>query len=139
MKKFCLVATLFVILLSGRGEPQFSLTNYFSGEYVYYTETVVDEHSISLGFCYMNEGQSRVQNVIGESMRIDNFEPASAIKTLRAKVIKTEYIESGAVIIYAHTDLLDREVSVFNEKVNLQIAYYEDYSVIGWPLILGSF
>jgi len=139
MKKFCLVATLFVILLSGRGEPQFSLTNYFSGEYVYYTETVVDEHSISLGFCYINEGRSRVQNVIGESMRIDNFEPASAIKTLRAKVIKTEYIESGAVVIYAHTDLIDREVSVFNEKVNLQIAYYEDYSVIGWPLILGSF
>lgn len=139
MKKMFVIGALFVILLASRVQADFSLCDYFEGEYTYYTESKVDDRSVNLGFCYMNEGGTKVNNVVAESMRIDNFEPGAAIRTLRARVIRTEYLDSGASVIYAYTDLINKNVIVFDEKINLQIACYDDYSIIGWPLILGSF
>ena len=54
-------------------------------------------------------------------------------------IVKTECLSSGLVIIYAYTNLINDYVEVDNKKVNIQIANIEDCSVIGWPLILGSF
>lgn len=80
-----------------------------------------------------------IKNKLGESISIKNFEPASAIKSLQAKVIKTEYLTTGATVIYAYSSLVPKSVEIENQKTNLQIACYEDYVVIGWPMILGSF
>ena len=130
---------LFFILISGTPKQSFSLTDYFSGEYYAYTEKPASENYIFLGFCYMNKGKVINKDIIGESMVIKNFEPISAIKTLNAKIIKTEVLENGAVVIYAFSSLINKNVTLENEKVNLQIAHYANYSVIGSPLILGSF
>lgn len=139
MKKFMVVIVMFlVVLTSSNLETNFSLLNYFSGEYTAYTSTQNGEDATYLGFCYMNS-QKPSENLIGESMMIKNFEVASALETLKARVVKTEYLQDGTTVIYAFTNLIKGQVRVDNYLVNLQIAEKTDYYIIGWPLILGSF
>lgn len=78
-------------------------------------------------------------HIIGESMVIERLEVGSALTTLKAKVIKTEYLEDGTVVIYAYTTLINDKVDVSGNRVNLQIATRDNRTVIGWPLILGSY
>ena len=140
MKKMLISFALFIILLSGaENKRSFSLCDYYSGDYVSYSNTPLDNNSIYTGSCFINTEKSHTSNILGESITINNFEPASALKELKAKVVKTEYLETGATVIYAYSNLIPQSVDVENEKINLQIAYYETHSVIGWPLILGSF
>jgi len=134
-----LVVIIFMILISGVSEnSDFTLLDYFSGQYSAYTSVDSGEESVDLGFCYINSAPVK-ENVVGESMVINNLEVGSALSALNARVVKTEYLDTGATVIYAYTNLISQDVNIDNEKVNLQIAHYGDYSVIGWPLILGSF
>ena len=141
MKKMLVILVLFVVLVSQNTNTEsFSLLNYFSGEYYAYSHSPISENYVDLGSCVMNYG--KVENnkkLIGESMIVADFEPVACLKDLEAKVVKTEIIETGAEVIYAYTNLIKDYVSVSGKKVNIQIAHYETYSVIGWPLILGSF
>lgn len=139
MKKIAVVLVMFLIILSGaKNEKQFSLLNYFSGEYIAYTSEDSGEDCIDLGFCYVNS--KPVENcVVGESIEIENCEVASALSVLNARVVKTEYLEDGTTIIYAYSNLINEKVEVFGKKVNLQIATKNERTIIGWPLILGSF
>ena len=140
MKKILIVVVLFMILITNLNQNQdFSLLDYFNGEYYSYTTAPVGDNFVNLGNCYMNFSSTRANNIIGESMVIKNFEVSNAIKVLNAQVKKTEYLQDGTVVIYAFTNKINRDVNIDGEKVNLQIACYEDYSVLGWPLILGSF
>ncbi len=140
MKKLLLVVFVFLILLNSNYKNNFSLLDYFIGEYQAYTEQPVLDNNVFLGSCYINYGKiNNKQLLIGESMVINNFDPSDAIKKLKAVVVKTEYLENGATVIYAYSPLINKNVQINSRKVNLQIAYYEHYSVIGWPLILGSF
>lgn len=131
------MAIFLVVLSASNQESSFSLLNYFSGDYTAYTSTQNGEDSVNLGFCYMNTQPS--ENVIGESMVIKNFEVSSALEVLNARVVKTEYLNDGTIVIYAFTNLIKEQVRVDNQLVNLQIAEKQDYHVIGWPLILGSY
>ena len=54
-------------------------------------------------------------------------------------VLKSEYLNDGTVVIYAKTPLINDCVDVSYGKVNLQIATKGNRSVVGWPLILGSY
>jgi len=138
MKKFMVVIVVFLVLLSASNQVNsFSLLNYFSGEYTAYTDSPNGENSVNLGFCYMNTTPS--ENLVGESMIIKNFEVSSALEILKARVVKTEYLNDGTIVIYAFTNLIKDQVRVDNHLVNLQIAEKQDYYVIGWPLILGSY
>ena len=40
---------------------------------------------------------------------------------------------------YSYSPLIKKSLNIENNNVNLQIAYKNDSSIIGWPLILGSF
>lgn len=138
MKKMIVVIIVFLILfIYIDNTNKFTLLDYFEGEYTAYTSTKSD-NSVDLGFCYMNF-KANVKNVVGESIKIENFEPASAIKTLKAKIVKTEYLDDGTTVIYAITNIINNKVIIDNKYVNLQIAHKDAYSIIGWPLILGSF
>lgn len=132
------VFIVFLIVLSGVKTNNFSLLDYFSGDYTVYTSQDNDKNSLNLGFCYMNSKPS-VSNVVGESIVIENLEIDSALKSLNARVVKTEYLEDGTTVIYAYSSLIDEKVEVFENYVNLQIATRKERSVIGWPLILGSY
>ena len=138
MKKISIVIIVFLIVLSGaKMEKNFSLLNYFSGEYTAYISNNVDG-AINLGFCYMNSKPTS-EKVLGESMVIENFEISSALEILNARVVKTEYLDDGTIVIYAFSNLIDETKEVFGQKVNLQIATRNERSVVGWPLIFGSF
>ena len=139
MKKIAIVIVVFLIVLSGvKVEKDFSLLNYFSGEYTVYTSKQNGENGTSLGFCYMNTRPTK-ENVVGESIVINNLEVGDALSTLNARVVKTEYLEDGTAIIYAYSNLINDKVKISGRNVNLQIATRDDRSVIGWPLILGSY
>lgn len=138
MKKFLIVLTMFAILLATQNiKNDFTLLDYFSGEYIAYTQTA-NEFATNLGFCYMQTNKVDAKSLIGESLKIENFEPVSALKTLNANIIKTEYIE-GRIVIYAYSPFINKDVIIDNQKVNLQIAQTDEYTILGWPLILGSF
>ena len=77
--------------------------------------------------------------VMGESMVIDNLEVGDALNKLKARVVKTEYLEDGTTVIYAFSSLINQNVEVDGKKVNLQIANKEERYIVGWPLILGSY
>lgn len=139
MKKLMIVIFIFIIILAGKQERNsFSLLDYFSGEYTAYTSSESGQNCVDLGFCYMNS-KPITNELIGESIVVQNFEVGSAIKVLNARVIKTECLEDGTNVIYAFTTLIDDKVKVDGENVNLQIATRNNTTVIGWPLILGSF
>ena len=138
MKKLMVACLLFLVLLSGVKHSKFSLLDYFSGEYSVYTKETV-QGSTDLGFCHVSNETNNGNDVIGESVRVKNFEPISALETLNAELIKTEVLDTGTVVMYAFTDLIDENVELDGKSVNLQLAVYDDYCIIGWPLILGSF
>ncbi len=141
MKKILISLFLFILVIGGaQSNNDFTLANYFSGNYYAYTDIKLNSDSTFLGSCYMvNHQIGDVTKLVGESMVINNFEPTAALKKLKAQVRKTEYLDTGASVIYAYSPLINKEVEIDNLKVNIQIACYDEYSVIGWPLILGSF
>ena len=140
MKKFFIVIVMFFVLISSKNmENNFTLLDYFSGEYTAYTEEQVNDNCINLGFCYMQDKNVERSFLVGESLKIVNFEPINALKKLNAKIVKTEYLEDGLVVIYAYTNLIKETVEIDNKNINIQIAQNDDYSIIGWPLILGSY
>lgn len=130
---------LFMVLLSVPPKNNFTLLNYFDGEYLAYTSTPISPEYIFTGSAYINYGKVDVKELIGESLTIKNLEVGAALKTLNARVIYSENLASGAMVIYAYSPKIHKNVKFNNKKVNLQIAVYNDYSVVGWPLILGSF
>lgn len=140
MKKFFIIISLFLVLIGSKEvKNDFTLLDYFSGEYTSYTEQAINNSSINHGFCYEQNIIVEEGKLVGESLKVFNFEPVAALEKLKAKVIKTEYLEDGLTVIYAYTSLINESVDVDEKKVNIQIAQNDEYCVIGWPLILGSF
>ena len=92
MKKLLIVVIVFLILACNFPAKKFSLLDYFNGEYTAYTQTAIDENSVDLGFCYMQNCTVKTKLLIGESVKVYNFEIGSALKELKAKVVKTEMI-----------------------------------------------
>ena len=140
MKKFLIVIAVFLVLVGSKNvEKDFTLLDYFAGEYTSYTHEQTSETDLNLGFCFMQENKSVNIGLVGESLKIYNFEPIDALKKLNAKLVKTEYVGSGLVVLYAYTNKIKDSVELDAKKVNLQIANCDEYSIVGWPLILGSF
>ena len=138
MKKLIIAIMIMMILaMTFDSKKEFTLLDYFTGEYTAYADSVIDD-GIDLGFCYMGT-TAPSENIIGESMKINNLEIGHAIDELNARVVDTEYLECGTIVIYAFTDKIEKSVNRENKKINLQIAHNDEYSVIGWPLIIGSF
>ena len=122
---------------------EFSLNNYFdSGLLHIYTKRPINETSIAISNVYMSTSNKGVTkgDIVGESLYFNNLEVGSALQKLKAKVKFTEYIdEQNLTLIYAYTSLIPKYEMVNNVKINLQISTCDEYSVIGWPLIYGSF
>ena len=135
MKKFLLIIAVFAILINNMPSNNFTLKDYFTGEYHCYTTQ--DVNGLNLGFCVSTPNKTNCR--IGESIKIENLEIESALKALKAKVVNTEYLENGTTVIYAYSSLIKESVTLNNNKVNVQLATSKNTSIIGWPLIIGSF
>ena len=83
-------------------------------------------------------GRNKPSQIIGESIVVENCELNTILNKLGARVIKTEWV-AGECVVYAHSKLIRISTRLFEEDVNLQIAYTENRAVIGWPLIYGDF
>ena len=122
---------------------EFSLNNYFdSGLLHIYTHRPINETSIAISNLYMSTSNKGVikGDIVGESLYFNNLEVGSAIQNLKAKVKFTEFLDDqNLTLIYAYTTLIPKYEMVNNVKINLQISTCDEYSVIGWPLIYGSF
>lgn len=138
MKKIFVVFILFIIMFSGIKKESFTLKDFFVGDYTVYTNEKINSSSLNLGFCFSTPNVT-LNKKNGESMIIYNLEVATAIKKLKAKIIKTEYLENGLTCIYAYTKLIGKTVIVDERLVNLQIAIKDNKTTIGWPLIFGSY
>lgn len=132
---------MFILTATYDTRTNFTLKNYFNGDLTCYTQESDSASALNLGFCYANNGTqlNKCSNIVGESMVLHNMEVGNIIKSLKAKIVKTEYLEDGTVVIYCFTNLLNNKVKVDNRNINIQIAQKEDCTVVGWPLILGSF
>ncbi|MBQ8522174.1 MAG: YwmB family TATA-box binding protein [Clostridia bacterium] len=122
---------------------EFSLQDYFdSGLLHIYTNRPINETSIAITNIYMSTSNKGIKkgDIVGESLYFKNLEIDSAITKLKAKIKFTEYLEEQHLtLIYAYTNLISKYEIVNNVKINLQISTCDEYSVIGWPLIYGSF
>ncbi len=122
---------------------EFSLQNYFdSGLLHIYTNRPINETSIAITNLYMSTSKKGITkgDIVGESLYFDNLEVGSAIQKLKAKAKFTEYLDDQNItLIYAYTSIISKYEMVNNVKINLQISTCDEYSVIGWPLIYGSF
>ena len=134
MKKIVAIIIVFASLVANIKCRDFSLLDYFTGDISYYSLT--DNGGADLTFCY--KVSSKSGSIIGESVKIENAELNSIISTLRARVIKTEWVEDRC-IVYAYSSLVPTSVRLFNENINIQIAYNDSSAIIGWPLIYGDY
>lgn len=121
----------------------FTLKDYFEAGVLHiYTKRPINETSILLANTYMSSNPQGATNkdIIGESLYFTNLEVGSAINILKMKVKFTEYIEEQALtVIYGYSSLIPCYKTINNIKINLQISTCSEYSVIGWPVIYGSF
>lgn len=121
----------------------FSLQNYFdTGLLHIYTNRPINETSIAITNLYMSTSKKGLTkgDIVGESLYFTNLEINSALTKLKAKVKFSEYIEEQSLtLIYAYSSLISKYEIINNVKINLQISTCNEYSVIGWPLIYGSF
>ena len=71
-------------------------------------------------------------------MYFENLEVGNALKVLKAEV---EFIENvdDLTLLYCHSSLITKSVTIKEKAINLQICIADDYAVIGWPMILGAF
>ncbi len=145
MKKIIVVLIICLLFVGGifvKNET-FSLVNYFDNGLLHiYTQRPINETSIALSNIYISSSLNGVQkgDIVGESMYFNNLEVGSAINTLKAKIKFTEFVEEQSLtIIYAYTNIIPIHKTLNNVKVNLQISTCDEYSVIGWPVIYGSF
>lgn len=125
MKKiFILLILLCIVLLNCyNNQSEFTLSNYFqTGKITKY----IDEE--------------RCNTLIGESIYLDTIEIDSALNNLNATIKFAEYIaDKDLTILYCNSPLINKTIVVKAETINLQIALTDEYTVIGWPMILGSF
>ena len=146
MKKIIVILVLCLLFACNifiSPKKEFTLKDYFDSGILYtYTSYPINETSIELVDTYMSTSTKgcNKDSVIGECLYFQNLEVNSALKTLKAKVKFTEYIESQHLtIIYAYSSLIPKHKTINNYKINLQISTCSEYSAIGWPVIYGSF
>ena len=145
MKKIIVVLILCMVFACSIfiGPKTFTLKDYFNeGVLHIYTTHPINETSIYLVGVYMSSSSTGANknDIIGESLYFNNLEVGSALNKLQAKVKFNEFVkDQNLTIIYAYSKLIPTHKMIKNKKVNLQISTCEEYSVIGWPIIYGSF
>lgn len=79
-------------------------------------------------------------NIKGESIIIEDkaFNLADLLDYFNAKILLTEYVEHG-VSYYAYSPKIKYRASICGKNINLHVFIGEGRTVVGAPLIYGSF
>ena len=138
MKKFLiLILLLAIIVVSGMGKKEeFSFSDYFDyGELTVYRQSDGENEILPNITTYINN-----QKILGESIYFENVEVGKIIQDLSAKLLfSEELIDENLTILYCYSPNIPKTAIVKGQEINLQIATGENYTVVGWPMILGGF
>ena len=138
MKKIIvLILLLTILVITGiEKKGEFSFASYFDyGELTVFRQSGGEAEILPNITTYKND-----KAILGESMFFKNVEVNSLLKTLSANILWTEQIvEENLTILYCYSPNIPKTVRLNNNNINLQIATTDDYTVLGWPMILGSF
>ena len=93
------------------------------------TSKIVSSDKLKLGNSFLKTGESLL--VLGVS-------PKDILEELNAKIIFTENV-CGGQNIYAYSNKLKNRIMLNGGVVNLQIFVSSEKTVIGTPMIFGSF
>lgn len=138
MKKILIFIVLLVIVILNFAyvKKDFSLRDYFpEGQITIFSNIQDCDNQEIIKDVYITQNRN---SVIGESVFLKNFEIGQILKILSAKVLSVEYLDD-LTILFCKTDKISKLVKHNGQKINLQIASCEDYTVVGWPMILGGF
>ena len=136
-----LMCLYLLVLFFNQYDTSFSLSQQVNGtNLLYYTEISASENAICCGNLFINTKIENDAKVIGESIEIESEKLESVLKNLKFKFKAKEYIEANNLyVLYGFSDKIPNITHYGNYLTNLQIAVYENYCIIGWPMILGSF
>lgn len=138
MKKILIFIILLIIVIFNCAyiKKDFSLSDYFpEGQITIYSNIKDCDSQEIVQDVYITQNRN---SVIGESVFLRNFETGQILDILDAKVVSVEYLDN-LTILFCKTDKINKQVKHNNQKINLQIATCEEYTVVGWPMILGGF
>lgn len=93
------------------------------------TAKIIATDNLKIKFLYLKTG---------ESVLVLDLSKEEILQDLNAKVVFTETTIEG-VNIYAYSDKLKNKIQLNGETVNVQIFYNDTKTVIGTPIIFGSF
>lgn len=121
MKKIIvLILLLFILVFNAySNQNSFTLSNFFSGK--------IESYYNNFSLC-------------GETLELKTQNIDNVLKKLNANVINSEYIlDQKLTIIYCYSTLVPQSVILKGKEINLQICIADEYVVVGWPMINGSF
>ena len=116
--------------------------NYLKPTFYGYSKefTVYDGFSSSVRSKTVGEGDFPLVNACGESFTVNNGEITTQqiIDEYSGTLVFTEKTEQGESF-YAYSEKIATYVKIFGKKVNLHIFVGNEITVVGSPIIFGSF
>ncbi|MDE6551327.1 MAG: hypothetical protein K2M44_07530 [Clostridia bacterium] len=78
---------------------------------------------------------------MGISLRypVDNSDVDALCAKLATKVVSKQVTSDGIECVYLYSPLLTESVRIDGAAVNMQIAITDNYLIVGFPLIMGSY
>ena len=116
--------------------------NYLKPTFYGYSKefTVYDGFSSSVRSKTVGEGDFPLVTACGESFNVNNGEitPQQIIDEYSGTLVFTEKTEEGESF-YAYSEKIAKYVKIYGRKVNLHIFVGKKTTVVGSPIIFGSF
>lgn len=157
---FFLIISLILILFTYSFKPDFF--DVFKTNSVIFTEATYSIYCLNipsdLQYCdIINNGngyiintninnvkyiKSKISNILGESVRFKTTlnKINEVIKLYNLNIIQEEKIDNIVCVYgYSNSNDLTNSIIIDNKKVNMQIAFYNDFITIGTPIILGDY
>ena len=127
-----------MLVLACNTSEQFSLARIFPNDTInhYSREMVIGGENYNCAGLFCNTSTSRNTHIVGESVEIDSDKIYIYLSKLKAKAMRTEYLQDlGMTIIYAFSPLIKTQCN----DSNIQLAIRGEKATLGWPMIYGSF
>ena len=96
---------------------------------------------VSCDISNVKKTKNSLTNILGERVRINNYTQEvykKIFKKYQNKIVFEEIVDN-IKIYYCFDSALEKYVSLFNKKVNIQIAVKNNEIDIGYPLILNGY
>ena len=126
MKRFCVFVGVVCLMLSAIAARLYfcRLNVFLDGEYTSFSRSdEVDNVSISKYY---------------ERVDMDGDRFCEVVEKLKCNIIKKEEVD-GITVVYAYSPYLLKSVFLFSRTVNIMIALTDSKTIVGAPLIKGSF